>query len=151
MPIKLLTFYLLFSIKIFSQSHTNDIELVKKKEITNNYSYYKRLGNNQAIMETKQTSFIAKINPISNLMKATMFLYQNVISAQLSKECPYEITCSNFSKQSIKKFGLIKGIFISADRITRCNRISMLDINLQNINSMSGSIIDSPSKYSNND
>ena len=134
MPIKLLTFYLLFSIKIFSQSHTNDIELVKKKEITTNYSYYKRLGNNQAIMETKQTSFIAKINPISNLMKATMFLYQNVISAQLSKECPYEITCSNFSKQSIKKFGLIKGIFISADRITRCNRISMLDINLQNIN-----------------
>jgi putative component of membrane protein insertase Oxa1/YidC/SpoIIIJ protein YidD len=80
-----------------------------------------------------------------------MLLYQNVVSAQLSKECPYEITCSNFSKQSIKKFGIVKGLFLSADRLTRCNRIAILDVNFLNIDPLTGGIKDSLDKYCVND
>lgn len=147
----ILVFCLFFSLESIGQNHLNDLGLIIDKQLITTDTYYKRLGNNQSMMQIKHKSLVAKINPITNIMKATMFLYQNVISAQLSKECPYEITCSNFSKQSIKQFGLIKGIFITADRITRCNRISMLDINVQNIDPLTGSIKDPLSKYCKND
>src|ERR1043165_6271178 len=86
-------------------------------------AYYSGAGNNREMLEVQHSSFFAKYNPVSLLLKGTMFTYQHVISPQLSRSCPYEITCSNFSKLSIKEYGIVKGVFISADRILRCNRI----------------------------
>lgn len=145
--------FLLIGLKGVSQNFIADINLIaNKKEVSENeFAYYKRAGNNKNIMQLKQHSFVAKINPVSNMLKAAMYLYQNVISAQLSKDCPYEITCSNFSKQAIKEFGIFKGLFLSADRITRCNRIAILDLNPNEINQANGSIKDSLSKYCVND
>lgn len=131
------------------QNLSEDIALIESKEnfAKNEFEYYKIAGNNKNVIHLKQQTFFAKINPVNNLMKGAMLLYQNVLSPQLSKSCPYEITCSNFSKQSIEKFGVFKGLFLSADRITRCNRISLQDVHLQNINTENGAIIDAPSKY----
>lgn len=145
---------LLFSLQCFSQIFLNDIQLIANKKSIDESEllYYKRAGNNQTMMQSKHShSFVSKINPINSLLKATMFFYQNVLSAQLSKECPYEITCSNFSKKVIREFGIVKGVFLSADRITRCNRISLQDVNLNNIDPATGSIKDTLSKYCVND
>ena len=141
--------FFLSTLQAVSQDFASDIELIQHKSSLseNEFAYYKRVGNNRNIMQSKHHTFFSKINPIANVLKAAMYLYQNVISAQLSKECPYELTCSNFSKQAIKKFGLFKGVFISADRITRCNRIALLDVNTANINQNNGSIKDPLSKY----
>ena len=48
-------------------------------------------------------------------------LYQNFISPLLPSTCRYSPTCSEYSKQSLVKFGLIKGSILSIKRIIKCN------------------------------
>ncbi len=76
-----------------------------------------------------------------------MYLYQNVLSAQLGRQCLYSLSCSNFSKQAIKEFGMVKGVFLTADRLLRCNRISALDLNLMTLNPKTRRFTDEPRQY----
>ena len=48
-------------------------------------------------------------------------LYQNFVSPLLPSTCRYSPTCSEYSKQSLVKFGLIKGFILSIKRIIKCN------------------------------
>ena len=57
------------------------------------------------------------IYPLLVLIK----LYQNFISPLLPSTCRYSPTCSEYSKQSLVKFGLIKGFILSIKRINKCN------------------------------
>ena len=50
-----------------------------------------------------------------------MLLYQHVITQQLSAGCIYQRSCSNYAKQAIYKIGLVPGVLLAADRLTRCN------------------------------
>ncbi len=150
MKLLLATFFFMFVTKLtFSQPLKDDLQLVLEKKLVDprDFDYYKRSGNDKKILETKEKSFIAKINPIALAGKGAMALYQNVISPQLFKTCPYEITCSNFSKQAIEHFGFLKGIFLSADRLMRCNRIALLDIHQKDINPLTGAIQDPITNY----
>jgi putative component of membrane protein insertase Oxa1/YidC/SpoIIIJ protein YidD len=61
-------------------------------------------------------------------------------------ECPYEISCSNYSKAVIKRYGLIKGIALTSYRLMRCNRLAAIDTHPLYINK-SGKIIDDPEQY----
>ncbi|MCC7301620.1 MAG: membrane protein insertion efficiency factor YidD [Bacteroidia bacterium] len=56
------------------------------------------------------------------LLKGSMLAYQHVISPQLSAGCLYQMTCSNYAKHAIGQFGAIRGVLLTADRLTRCNR-----------------------------
>ena len=47
--------------------------------------------------------------------------YQFFISPILGQNCRYLPTCSEYSIQSIKKFGIFKGIFLSLRRISKCH------------------------------
>ena len=57
------------------------------------------------------------IYPLLVLIK----LYQNFISPLLPSTCRYSPTCSEYAKQSLVKFGLIKGSIVSIKRIIKCN------------------------------
>lgn len=48
-------------------------------------------------------------------------IYQTVLSPILPSTCRYSPTCSEYTKQSLIKFGLIKGGLISIKRIIKCN------------------------------
>lgn len=48
-------------------------------------------------------------------------LYKKLISPLLPSACIYEPTCSEYSKEAILKFGVIKGILLSILRVLRCN------------------------------
>ena len=48
-------------------------------------------------------------------------IYQNILSPILPSTCRYSPTCSEYTKQSLIKFGLIKGGMISIKRIIKCN------------------------------
>ncbi len=48
-------------------------------------------------------------------------IYQTVLSPILPSTCRYSPTCSEYTKQSLIKFGLIKGGMISLKRIIKCN------------------------------
>ncbi len=111
------------------------------------FSYYGLPGNSQQLMKSQNKSFMANYNPFSLLLKGSMWAYQNILSAQLSAPCPYEISCSNFAKASICEFGAIKGVAIAADRLMRCNRISLMDISPLDIDPVNHHIIDKPDKY----
>lgn len=88
-----------------------------------------------------------RYNPISLAFGSMLFVYQKAISPQLQSKCPYEISCSAFSKACIQHFGLIKGIALTADRLTRCTQFSVIDILPSQIDEKRGFIRDDLSKY----
>lgn len=54
-------------------------------------------------------------------------VYQKHISPIVCSKgirCRYYPTCSEYTKQAIEKYGLIKGSFIGFKRILRCNPFS---------------------------
>ena len=110
------------------------------------YRQYRRPGNSATLMQVHHSGALAQYNPVSLFFRGAMFAYQHVLSPQLSSHCPYQITCSNFSKQAIGEFGLVKGLFLSADRITRCTRIGLMDVHPINF-AEDGTIIDPPNLY----
>ena len=65
------------------------------------------------------------MNKIKKIVSAPflflIFLYQKLISPLLGPTCRYTPTCSQYSKEAIKKYGPIKGIWISLNRILKCN------------------------------
>lgn len=136
--------------KGFAQDFKSDLMLVTKAVMADTAyksEYYHGAYNSSNVMQLHNNKGIAAYNPLALTLKGSMFVYQHILSPQLSKQCPYEITCSNFSKAAIHEFGIVKGLFIAGDRIMRCNRISLLDINFLNIEPTTGKIIDFPSKY----
>ncbi len=50
--------------------------------------------------------------------------YQKKISPCLGHRCKYYPTCSEYTKQAIEKYGVLKGIFKGFIRILRCNPFS---------------------------
>ena len=50
--------------------------------------------------------------------------YQKYISPMLGKNCKYYPSCSEYTKQAIEKYGVLKGIFFGIKRILKCNPFS---------------------------
>tara|TARA_B100000674_G_C37249946_1_gene649674 strand:+ start:82 stop:324 length:243 start_codon:yes stop_codon:yes gene_type:complete len=55
--------------------------------------------------------------PIIALVK----IYQLIISPIIGQNCRYLPTCSEYTIDCLKKFGLIKGLFLSFKRISKCH------------------------------
>ena len=53
-------------------------------------------------------------------------IYQLIISPILSQNCRYLPTCSEYSIEALKEFGLVKGSFMSLKRILSCHPIKFL-------------------------
>ena len=49
--------------------------------------------------------------------------YQSFISPLIGSNCRYTPTCSTYSIDSLKKHGLIKGMYLSIKRISKCNSL----------------------------
>ena len=58
---------------------------------------------------------------ITNHIIMIIKFYQFFISPILGQNCRYLPTCSEYSIQSIKKFGIFKGTFLSLRRISKCH------------------------------
>jgi putative component of membrane protein insertase Oxa1/YidC/SpoIIIJ protein YidD len=121
------------------QNCRNDLQLII------NHSDAKSMtvaSNSHSLLKTKGTA----LNPLFQLLRYSMYFYQQIVSRQIGANCMYESSCSNFSKNAISRFGLVKGILLSADRLTRCtpgtlNETPSVFINEQN------KIIDQPGFY----
>ena len=65
---------------------------------------------------------------MKNLQKLLSFpfiflikIYQWIISPWLGSKCRFTPTCSHYGIEAINKYGPIKGIWLTAKRILRCN------------------------------
>lgn len=47
-------------------------------------------------------------------------LYQHIISPWLRPSCRFSPTCSQYGIESIQKFGVVKGLYLTIKRIMKC-------------------------------
>lgn len=124
-------FFCLFGVAFGAnaQISQDDTNLLKNKH--QHYATYhkKKIRKYTPLFNSQHQNVINKLNPINLTFSGLLFFYQNVISSQINAGCLYSPSCSDFSKICIRKYGLIKGVFLTADRLHRCNRITALDIN----------------------
>jgi uncharacterized protein len=52
---------------------------------------------------------------------ALIKLYQWIISPVLGPQCRFTPTCSNYALGAFKKYGLLKGLWLTVKRISRCH------------------------------
>ena len=57
------------------------------------------------------------IYPVIFLVK----IYQSFISPLFPPTCRFSPTCSEYAIQSLKKYGLFKGVYMSIKRIVNCH------------------------------
>ena len=46
--------------------------------------------------------------------------YQKALSPYWGKTCRYEPTCSRYSSEAVGKYGVLKGLWLTAKRLCRC-------------------------------
>lgn len=77
--------------------------------------------------EAPKMRFLQKVNPLRILYSGSLGFYQKNISVQIAANCVFAKTCSHFSKDLTNEFGILGGMVLSIDRLSRCNRISILE------------------------
>jgi putative membrane protein insertion efficiency factor len=101
----------------------SDIEFINKQ-----LSQIPKNPVSRSYIYKNESSILKKINPVGLFLGVSLYLYQNSLSKHFSADCLYTPGCSEFSKQAIKEFGVLKGVLLTADRLNRCNRIAAQDL-----------------------
>jgi putative membrane protein insertion efficiency factor len=55
------------------------------------------------------------------LLLGLIRLYQLTLSPWLGTQCRYEPTCSNYAAQALARFGVRRGVWLTAKRLGRCH------------------------------
>lgn len=97
---------------------------------------------------TPNVVFVRSRNPFKLLAFSFIYIYQKIFSQQISATCEFDQSCSAFGVSSVKELGIIKAVFLTADRLTRCNGQAQVETQNYLINHTSGKVIDEPSMYS---
>jgi len=66
------------------------------------------------------------MNIITIILIKLIKSYKFIISPLLGQSCRYLPTCSEYSIEALKEFGLAKGVFMSLKRILSCHPIKFL-------------------------
>ena len=64
---------------------------------------------------------------IANILIGIIKIYKMIISPYLAPSCRYLPTCSDYTIDCLKTFGLIKGLFKATKRILSCHPFSKKD------------------------
>lgn len=135
---------LFFSLTSFSQpiDLLSDLLLVDSVSKQQVHHHGKRIY----IFKNQPKTF-KNCNPVSLIYGGSLYVYQNFVSQHLSADCLYDPSCSDFSKQAVKEYGLFKGGLLSFDRLSRCNRIAATSLDPGSINKKSHRFSDSIKRY----
>jgi putative membrane protein insertion efficiency factor len=61
---------------------------------------------------------------VKRALLAVIGAYQRWISSARPRRCRFEPTCSAYAVESIERFGVLRGMTLSAWRLLRCNPFS---------------------------
>ena len=59
--------------------------------------------------------------PLKIVCYLLIYMYKKLISPVLPKQCAYYPSCSSYMLESIKEWGVIRGIALGVKRICRCH------------------------------
>jgi len=139
----LMSIFCLLNFVLFSQTKTDNDLIFEKTTFAPAFENKRQV----TYLFAEKNAFV-KYNPVSLAFGGLLYVYQKTISVQIGAACPYEVNCSNFSKQCIQKYGILKGIPLTADRLTRCTKLAGLDmIEGVDYNSRTHKIYDQPNDY----
>ena len=146
-------FFLLIMAAFFAQLHgqtqNNDLQLIRNHTTESHSDAYH--NHHVSFLLSNHPSKLVRYNPVSLVFGSMMWTYQKIISPQFSSTCLYSPTCSGYSKNLISDFGIIRGLVYTADRLSRCNRLALMDYNSWEANSRIGKIVESTAYYKLND
>ena len=57
----------------------------------------------------------------TTLLLLPVYFYKNCISPITPASCRYTPTCSEYAVQALKKYGPVKGLYLTVKRILRCH------------------------------
>jgi putative membrane protein insertion efficiency factor len=58
---------------------------------------------------------------MQRVIAGTIRLYQLVISPALPRSCRFYPSCSQYAREAVLKHGVLRGTFLAAARLVRCN------------------------------
>ena len=61
------------------------------------------------------------MNVARTLAVAPVRLYQRAISPALPRRCKYHPSCSQYAVTAIRRYGILRGLALTAWRLLRCN------------------------------
>ncbi len=61
------------------------------------------------------------MNVLRSAVTAPIRFYQRFISPGIPRRCKYEPTCSAYAAQSVKEYGILRGLVLASWRLLRCN------------------------------
>ena len=130
------------SIKAQQPDFKSDLEIIDKKLAEKSPDPYKR-----PYIYKDEPSVIKKLNPVNIIFGTSLYVYQNVFSKHIASRCLYSPSCSEFSKDAIREFGVLKGTFLSADRVNRCNLYSATDLKNHRVDPLTNRYPDPAARY----
>ncbi len=78
--------------------------------------------NRKAIERGKKNGGVpCGVKMIKKVGIGTIVFYQKFISPILPTSCRFYPTCSDYSRQAIEKYGLVRGCWLGIKRILRCH------------------------------
>lgn len=113
---RLLLYFLLILGSFYSKAQDGSLNAKVSKAYFNTTS--EELENSKRSTMYSENS--RKIGPIKKAFSGLMFLYQNVISEQISASCTYEISCSQYTKLCIERYGLFIGSIKGFHQLMHC-------------------------------
>jgi len=72
----------------------------------------------------KEAGAPAKQNKGVIVVLASLRFYKRFLSPLLIPACRFSPTCSEYAYDAVLKYGVMKGLFLAAGRILRCNPFS---------------------------
>ena len=103
------------------------------------------ISNNSIKNDIRKPENATKHPGFHSIFTGSIRFYQLFISTQDRPVCNFTPSCSQFGIESIRKFGIIKGIMLTSDRLQRCNGTS---VPYYRLDYKSGRFIDPVKNYS---
>jgi uncharacterized protein len=138
----LIVFLLGISASAQNYDFKQDIEIINKKLSEKHTDPYRR-----PYIYKDEPSLIKKINPVNLVFGTSLYVYQNVFSRQISANCLYTPSCSEFSKDAIREYGVLKGVILSIDRLKRCNILAAMDLKNHSLDPVTNRYPDPVSRF----
>lgn len=112
---------LIFPRILFGQSNSNLKTTTNQLIINGLFSAYELpIIQKREILKLTDKKTALKINPFAYIASGLLFVYQTIFSEQISANCNYEISCSEYTKQCIGRYGLVKGTFLGLNQLSNC-------------------------------